>query len=192
MRKLFIFPVIILLFIACNSTNDVAEKTVTDYLETEDGIKSDFKINFQKFDVSNITVADSIAILQDVFDKEKNKKIESAQKLMDLAKERVNRHEGRGNDLVAQASLPRARKELETALLNLKEANEWRADYLERYKGLPESEVLAVQADTYFSFQNPHLGNASRQEMGAVFILSPDKKECLRMIRKKSLLSAKL
>jgi len=56
--------VLLLLFIvfsfSCSGTNDVYRQTVIDHLQTEDGIKTDFKIEFQKFKVSDITVADSI------------------------------------------------------------------------------------------------------------------------------------
>ena len=44
------------------------------------GLKTDFKIEFEKFELSDITVADSVKILQEQYQIEKQKKIESAQK----------------------------------------------------------------------------------------------------------------
>lgn len=54
MKKTILFIALIGFYVSCNGTGDVYKNTVIDYLQTEDGIKTDFKIEFQKFEVSEI------------------------------------------------------------------------------------------------------------------------------------------
>jgi hypothetical protein len=185
MKKIFIFALMTLLCVSCDGSNGVYKKTIVDYLQTESGIKTDFKIEFQKFEVADITVADSVKILQEQYQAEKQKKVETAQKSVAHWKSAIEKQEKKGNDLVAKALVSRYQKDLENAKSELEQAENWKADYIDRYNGRPESEILEKQVDTYFSFQNPKLAQPVRQELGAVFVLSPDGTQCYKMIKNK-------
>ena len=169
----------------CSGTNDIYKQTVVDYLQTEDGIKTDFKIEFQKFEVSDITVADSIKILQEQYQAEKQKRVETAQKSVAHWENAIEKQKKKGDGLVAKTLVSRYQKDLENAKSELEQAENWKVDYVDRYNGRPENEVLAKQVDTYFSFQNPKLAQPVRQELGAVFILSLDGTKCYKMIKSK-------
>ena len=170
---------------SCNSSDDVYRQTVIDYLQTEDSIKTDFKIEFQKFEVSDITVADSVKILQEQYQTEKQKKIETVQKSVAHWDNAIEKQQKKGDGLVAKTLATRFQKDLENAKSELEQAEKWESDYVDRYNGRPGNEILAKQVDTYFSFQNPKLAQPVRQEMGAVFILSPDGTQCHKMIKSK-------
>jgi len=185
MRKIIIIMVSALFCASCNSSDNVYKKTIVDYLQTEDGIKTDFKIEFQKFEVSDITVSDSVKILQEQYQTEKQKKIETAQKSVAHWENAIEKQQKKGDGLVAKTLASRFQKDLENAKSELEQAENWKADYIDRYDGRPGSEVLAKQVDTYFSFQNPKLAQAVRQEMGAAFILSADGTQCYKMIKSK-------
>jgi len=170
---------------SCSSSDNTYKNTIVDYLQTENGIKTDFKIEFQKFEVSETTVADSVKILQEQYQAEKQKKIETAQKSVAHWENAIEKQQKKGGGLVAKTLAARFQKDLENAKSELEQAENWKADYIDRYDGRPGSEVLAKQVDTYFSFQNPKLAQHVRQEMGAMFILSPDEMQCYKMIKSK-------
>lgn len=168
--------------VSCSGTDNVYKTTVLDYLQTENGIKTDFKIEFQKFELSDITVADSVKILQEQYQIEKQKKIESAQKSVTYWEGVLEKYKGR-NDLVAKASAGRSQKDLEKAKAELETAMKWEPEYVSRYSGRSGTDILAKKADTYFSFQNPKLAQPVRQEISAYFVLSPDGAKCYKMVK---------
>ena len=185
MKRIFIFTVMTLLCVSCDGSNGVYKKTIVDYLQTENGLKTDFKIEFQKFEVLDITVADSVKILQEQYQTEKQKKIETAQKSVAHWANAIEKQQKKGDGLVAKTLVSRFQKDLEKAKSELEQAENWKVDYVDRYNGRPENEILVKQVDTYFSFQNPKLAQAVRQELGAVFVLSPDGTQCYKMIKNK-------
>jgi hypothetical protein len=184
MRKIILFMVSALFCASCNSSDNAYRKTIVDYLQTENGIKTDFKIEFQKFEVSEITVADSVKVLQEQYQTEKQKKIELAQKSV-AHWENAIKKDRKSNSLFAGALADSYEGKLAEAKEKLEQAENWKADYIDRYNSRPENEVLAKQVGTYFSFQNPKLAQPVRQEMGATFILSPDGTQCYKMIKSK-------
>lgn len=182
--KQILLPIALVLFAtSCAETDNVYKNTVIDYLQTENGIKTDFKIKFTKFELSDITVADSIKILQEKYQTEKQKKIESAQQSVFHWENAIEKQQKKGNDLVAKTLVSRYQKDLENAKSELEKVENWKADYVDRYNGRSSNEVLSKQVDTYFSFQNPKLAQPVRQEIEAMFLLSPDGTQCYKMIK---------
>ena len=185
MRKFFIFVTALLFCVSCNNSNNIYKKTVIDYLQTDNGIRTDFKIEFQKFEMSDITIADSVKILQDKYQADKQDKIAKAQKSVAHWENAILKQQNKGEDLVAKTLVSRYQKDLEKAMDELKQAEIWKVDYIDKYNGRSENEILVKKVDTYFSFQNPNLAQPVRQELGAIFILSPDGSKCYKMIKLK-------
>lgn len=183
MRRIFIFAVLALCCASCSGSDSIYKKTVIDYLQTENGITTDFKIEFQRFEVSDITVADSVKTLQAQYLAEKQKKVETAQNGVAHWESAIEKQQKKGDDLVVKTLIARYQADLEKARIELEQAESWKADYLNRYDGRSDNEILAKRAETYFSFQNPKLGQPTRQEQEAVFILSPDGAQCYKMIK---------
>lgn len=181
MKRILFSICLLFITVSCNDKDNVYKTTVLDYLQTEDGIKTDFKIEFQKFDLSDITVGDSIKILQEQYQMEKQKKIDSAQQVVTRFEDAIKKQEKKGDELVAKTLVARYKKDLEKAKAELEQALSWQADYVNRYDNRSTSEVLAKKADTDFSFQNPKL--TVRQEISAYFVLSPDGTKCYKMIK---------
>lgn len=74
MRKLYFLLLFPLVWLSCSSPSNY-EKAIIDYLEIDKkGVKTDLKIEFLSMNVSNITVADSISILQKQFEAKKTRK----------------------------------------------------------------------------------------------------------------------
>lgn len=181
MRKLFCLILFPLVWFSCSSPSNY-EKTIVDYLETDKkGVKTDFQIEFLSIDVSDITVADSISILRKQFEVEKAKKIESAQSSISRLQNKIQEQRGKKNLVVAKSLISRWEKELEKCQSELTIAENWQADYLNRYDSRNTSEILAKKADCRFSFFNPQL--QTRQELSALFTLSADGSRCNNMVK---------
>lgn len=181
MRKLYFILLFPLVWLSCSSSSNY-EKVIIDYLETnKKGVKTDLQIEFLSIDVSDITIADSISILQKQFETEKAKKIESIQGSISRLQNKIQEQKGKKNQVVAKALISRWEKDLEKYQSELSIAQDWLADYLNRYNSRNTSEILAKKADCKFSFFNPQL--QTRQELSALFILSADGSRCNNMVK---------
>lgn len=175
---LILFP---LIWFSCSSPSNY-EKVIIDYLETDKkGIKTDLQIEFLSINVSDITVADSISILQKQFEAEKAKKIESIQSSISRLQKKMQGQKGKKNQVVAKPLISRWEKDFEKYQSELAIAENWQADYLNRYDSRNTSEILAQKADCRFSFFNPQL--QTRQELSALFTLSADGSRCNNMVK---------
>lgn len=181
MRKLYFLILFPLVWFSCSPPSNY-EKAIIDYLQTDKkGIKTDLQIEFLSIDVSDITVADSISIFQMQFEAEKTKKVESIQNYISRLQDKIQEQKGKKNQVVAKALVSRWKKDLEKYQSELTIAENWQADYLNRYDSRNTTEILAKKADCKFSFFNPQL--QTRQELSALFILSADGKQCNYMIK---------
>lgn len=181
MKKLYFLILFPLVWFSCYSPSNY-EKAIIDYLQTDKkGVKTDLQIKFLSIDVSDITVADSIAILQQQFEAEKAEKIESIQNTISRLQNKIHEQKGKKNQVVAKSLISRWEKDLDKLQSELTIAQDWQADYLNRYDSRNISETLAKKADCKFSFFNPQL--QTRQELSALFILSADGKHCNSMIK---------
>ncbi|NDW11825.1 hypothetical protein D0T50_02850 [Bacteroides sp. 214] len=185
MRKIALFIFSIFALNGCHSQNSVLEKTIIDYLETDSksGIRTDLQIKFIEMKISDILVSDSITILEKQYQKEFEKKLESAQKSIDHWQQSIDKHEKKKSDLVHKMLLAESTEKLDNAKSTLEEIKSWRPDYLDRYTDTDKNEVLAKSVKCKLSFQNPKL--TTRQELDATFIFSPDGESIHEFIRGK-------
>jgi len=173
---------------SCSAQTSEYEKATTDFLETQNGVKTDLQIKYSKFDLSDITVADSISILNEIFETERNKKIQSIeqtikQKEKSIQEEKDNLKTAKEGQKVASKTLIYMwEKNLHKEQKYLDEAKNWKPDYLDKYTNRKPLEILVKKADITFSFLNPRL--KTRQEISMFAILSPDGKKCYGAIKK--------
>lgn len=76
MKKIIAIAFLPFVILSCSAQSEY-EKPIREYLERQNGVKTDLEIEFLEMNVSDISVADSIAIIQEYFEVEKAKKIES-------------------------------------------------------------------------------------------------------------------
>lgn len=181
MKILFCTLALMALFFGCSSSQSEYEKVITDFLETKNGIKTDLQIKYSKLEVSDISVADSIAILQEQFEAEKAKKTQSIEQIIKQKEASITEQKNSNNRVVANTLINMWERELTREKENLEKAKNWKPDYLTRYDNRPPSDLLAKKADVTFSYFNPQL--QTRQEMSAWIILSADGKQCYRLIK---------
>ena len=188
MKTLFYTFIFSICLSSCSSKTSEYEKTITDYLETKNGVKTDLQIKYSKLDVSDISVADSISILNKKFEAEKNKKIQSIEQTIKHKEKSIAEQKNKlttakgGNKIVAQSLIYTWEKELQREKILLDETLKWQPDYINKYTDRNPSDILAKKADITLSFFNPRL--QTRQEISMFVILSPDGKECYNDIMK--------
>lgn len=183
MIKIYSFIFIVLVCASCSKRSEY-ERVITEALEITNGTRTDLQIKYSKLEVSDVTVGDSIAILQEYFEAEKEKKIRSAEKdvgrkegAIAEQREKLEKAKSGADGVVANVLIKQWERELIDLKERLEKAKDWKPDYLNRYNSRNPSEVIAKKANTTLSFFNPKL--QTRQEMSALFILSSDGKKCI-------------
>lgn len=179
MKRIFIPLIVIALLSSCSSSQSEQQKLVTDFLETNNGVKTDLQIEYSKFEVSNILVSDSVAILQAQFEAERTKKIESIESTIQNKENSIAEQRSKRNKVVSKSLIKMWEDDIANQKRYLEEAKNWKPSYLSKYDSRNESDVLVQKADITFSYFNPKL--QVKQEMSAFVILSADGKQCLRM-----------
>jgi hypothetical protein len=193
MKKLFY--ILSLILFSCSDYSNAQEQLIIDYLETSSGgVKTDLKIKITNLEVSDITVADSFAILEGKYKKEKLNKINFAESRIAGAERSIekittkidtndastlNRKADKLSDETLRKILQRELKEKKE---NLKEVQDWHPKYLNKYTGRDENELLVKKVITTFSYFNPKLN--TRQERTETFVISKDGSEVFGIVYK--------
>ena len=179
MKKLFISLMIIALLCSCSTSQSEQQKLVTDFLETNNGVKTDLQIKYSKFEVSNILVSDSVSVLQAQFEAERAKKIESIESTIQNKENSIVEQRSKNNKVVSKSLIKMWEDDIANQQRYLEDAKNWKPSYLSKYDSRNESDVLVQKADITFSYFNPKL--QVKQAMSAYVLLSADGKQCLRM-----------
>jgi hypothetical protein len=193
MKKLLY--ILSLILFSCSDYSIAQEQLIIDYLETSSGgVKTDLKIRITNLEVSDITVGDSIAILEEKYEKEKLNKINfaesriaGAEKSIDEITTKIDTNDAstlnRRMDKLSDETLKKILlRELNEKKKKLKEVQGWQPKYLNKYTGRDENELLVKKAVTILSYFNPKLN--TRQERTETFVLSKDGSEVLGVVYK--------
>lgn len=181
MKNLFFSLALMAIFVSCSSSQSENENLITDFLETRSGVKTDLQIKYSKIEMSDISVADSIAILKEQYETQKAKKVQSIEHTIKQQEESIAEQKNNNNRVVANTLIKMWERELDREKEDLEKAQNWKPDYLTQYDHRNPSEILAQKADVTFSYFNPQL--QTRQEMSAWIILSADGKQCYKFIK---------
>jgi hypothetical protein len=183
MNKICTFIAIVLLCISCSKQSEY-ERVITEALEVTNGTRTDLQIKYSKLEVSNVSIADSIAILKERFEKERSDLLTKREQEVQRYKDQIAGIEEKSSQDVADYVILKMYKtNLADAEVSLQKAKDWKPDYLNRYDSRNPSEVIAKKANATLSFFNPKL--QTRQEMSPLFILSPDGKKVIDVSKSK-------
>lgn len=187
---------LLLLFItlsACNSkeNNEKQKRLIVETMQKDrNGTKTDLKIEFSKFDISDITVGDSISILNEGFQKKKEKQIGYAegnvkrnQKDIEEINQKLENSKRSSTQKLTDKGLKRMKKSsLKKVKTKLEKVRNWNPAYLNRYEDRDKSEILVKKAVATFSYFNAKLN--TRQERTETFVLAKDESKVLGLILK--------
>ncbi len=187
-----ILPFLIIALIVCDntqSTDSQKEAILTFLQEDSKGVKTDLKIEISELEIKNITVADSIAILEKIF----NEKIKEEQKTADNFKNSMEKAD-KENKLLDRTNLDDLAKisannsleglykqGLEKAETTLEKMQKQKSSSLKKYENHDNTELLVKKATTTFSFFNPKL--QTRQERTEALVLDNDGSNVLGIIQ---------
>lgn len=188
MKKSFIILLVALTGCNTGKNTDQQKQAIINFLQ-EDAkeVKTDLQIEILNLEISDITVADSIAILKNRYEKEKASKIKKAedalkrsQKTLDKQLKILESKTEKRDRIVDEIFEKKERKSVEANKNQLEEIRNWNPAYLNRYEGRDNSELLVKKATTTFSYFNPSL--QTRQERTDTFVFSKDGKKVLGMM----------
>lgn len=148
MKQKYLCVILLLALCSCNS-NKTYKETIVKALETNSDteVRTDLQIKFLEFSTSEITVADSITILEDEIDK-----IEKDISILDNQKTNI-------------FSCSNKKETLEEKLKN-------KEDELSIYKSRKNKDVIGIKVNCRFSFKESKV--SAKKEMKKELILSPD------------------
>lgn len=172
----------ITLFSVCSLLNaqTIEKQAIKEYLETIKGVKYDLKVAFTHFEISTITVQDSIAILKDSFEENKAKKIASLTKSIASLNDGIKKQEGKtGLDAVVAGSLKkRFTHDRDKLQKKYDEVALWKFKLYEPYKTESPEKILSKKADVHFTAIKP--GETKTSAYTGDFILNPKGDKCLK------------
>ena len=164
---------------ACQQKTSSYEKSIIDFVEIRNGIKTNLDIQVTDITEKDITVADSIKILEEQYNKKKTAKVESAEKVVVHLENAISEQKAEGG-IVANALVGAFTAKLEKAQQELEEAKAWEPAYLQKYKNRDPSTVLAKVVSCHLTWMNPKLN--ARQEMDGSLLFSADGKSIIRTL----------
>lgn len=182
--KQFLLTLLVLSSLHACSPSDSEYKTVIkNNLEIDkDGKRTDLQIEFETFSISDITVQDSIDIINTNADKKRAERIQLSENSIksyekSIAKQKVK------NTVVSRAIINDSKRLLANEKESLERIKIWQPEELNQYENRTPSEILAKKVTTSFSFFNPRLQSKQSYE-NAEFLLLKDGKICFGMLKK--------
>ena len=167
----------LLLASACTSEQSMYEKAIADYVQTDrHGTWTDCKFKALSIEkTADITVADSLKLLQTEFEKSRDEQIASQQRTLGYFNGLLK--DNQSAKYAKQAMAEQLNNSIVTTQARIDSLRNLPAAYADRYKGCNPAEVIVVAVKCHYSYVLP--GSDRQQERTEAFILSPDGKRVL-------------
>ena len=172
MKQNLLFFLLVWCFSSCGSPD--YEKAVADWVQTDkNGMRTNLKFEILEVSgITDITVADSLAVLKERFEIQKEKEISILAKELESAKTKMSFAKYAGVDLESyQNNINEAQVKLDSIK---KQA------FHSIYDKRKNEEVIAKILECRYAITPPLM--KVKQEKRAAFILSPDMKKCFKII----------
>ncbi|KAA6304030.1 hypothetical protein EZS27_044327, partial [termite gut metagenome] len=150
--KQFVTLTVLLLLSACTSKQSVYEKTIADYVQTDQrGTFTDLKFKALSIEkTADITVADSLKLLQAEFEKSRDEQIASQQCTLDYFNGLLT--DNQSAKYAKQAVDDQLNRSIAITQARIDSLRNLPAAYAERYNGHDAADVLAVVVKCYYSY----------------------------------------
>lgn len=170
MKRILVLPLFALL-LSCGGTTSKYEKLIADVVQTDGGGKIDLNFKAEKLEeISQISVADSLNIITDDFNADRDKKREQFQQSLtrneeSLDKEKNSRHPGQTMMNFYQSNIDRYSRLIDSLQQTIPTA-------IFQYENRSGSDILAVVVRCTYSIDEPL--TQKRETETFDFVLSPD------------------
>ena len=180
MKKYNLFTIVIMLLSTVIIAQTKEKETIKKHLETVDGVRYDFKVEFTHFELKNITVADSLKILEDNFNTKKTSKITSLNKgIASYEKSILKQDHKTGIEAVTASALKKMFIKNKTKLeTELKEVQLWKYRVYKPYTTKDATEILNKYVKTHFTALRP--GEKTESLYKGEFLLDKFSEKCLK------------
>ncbi len=171
-----------LLASACTSEQSVYEKAISDYVQTDrHGTWMDCKFKTLSIEkMAEITVADSLKLLQTEFEKSRDEQIASQQRTLDYFNGLLK--DNQSAKYAKQAVDDELNQSIATTQARIDSLRNLPAAYTDRFKGRNPTDILAIEIKCHYSYILP--GSDRQQERTEVLILTADGKKVIEKKRK--------
>lgn len=171
MKRILVLPLLVLL-LSCGSTTSKYEKLIADVVQTDSkGTKYDLDFKVEKLEeISRISIADSIRIITENFNADKDKKLEQLQQHLtrnkeNLEKESKSRYPGK-TMMAAYQNYVNHYTHLIDSL------NQTAPTQISRYENKDSNNILAVIVRCTYTIDEPITNKRATETFD--FVLSPD------------------
>ncbi len=153
MKRILLLPLFALLF-SCGSATSKYEKLIADIVETDGGVKIDLNFKTDKLEeIRQISVADSIKIITDSFNAERDKQMASLKKTLSVFTESIEKAKAANRPSQTminsyQSSIDKTNERIDVLRKSVPEK-------LTRYKNRNASETLAVVVRCTYTIDEP-------------------------------------
>lgn len=161
----------ILLFVACSTGSSPLEKAIADYKQTDPKTGRLYDLQFKMIEmgeVKKITVADSIKIMEDDFQAEKDRKRENYNDRLATARKNLEKEKSSNRPLLVMVEAHE--KTIRECEAKIAEVENTKPD-LSKYSSKNTEEVLANRVICAYSMNDLSANNFTEK---SEFILSPD------------------
>ncbi|MBB4046460.1 hypothetical protein, partial [Bacteroides reticulotermitis] len=182
MKRILLLPLFVLLF-SCGGTTSKYEKVIADFVQTNSrGTKLDMHFKAEKLEeVRRVTVADSIKIITDNFNAERDKQMASLEKTVSLFTENLEKAKAANRPSLTminsyQSSIDKTNEQI--AALRKSVPQE-----LAKYENRDAGDILTIVVRCTYSVDEPITNKRAMETFD--FFLSPDGTKCYSQKRVK-------
>lgn len=182
MRRIILLALIPLLF-SCGGTKSKYENVIADFVQTDSrGTRLDMNFNAEKLEeIRRITVTDSIKIITDSFNAERDKQMASLDKSINIFTENIEK--AKATLRPSQMMIDSYQSSIDKTLERIDALKASSPEELTKYENRDRNEILAIVVRCTYSIEEPITNKRATETFD--FSLSPDGTKCYSQKRVK-------
>lgn len=170
MKRILLLPLFALLF-SCGGTTSKYEKLIADIVQTDRGVKIDLNFKAEKLEeIRQVSVGDSIKIITDSFNAEKDKQMASLEKTLSVFTESMEK--AKAANRPSQVMIDSYQGSIDKTKEQIDALRERVPDELAQYENRDANEILAVVVRCTYTIDEPLTKKRATETFD--FFLSPD------------------
>lgn len=175
MRKIILLSLVSLLF-SCGGTISKYEKVIADFVQTDSrGTKLDMNFKAEKLEeINRVTVADSIKIITDNFNAERDKQMASLEKTLSIFTENIEK--AKATRRPSQTMINSYQSSIDKTNEQIDDLRKSVPEELAKYGNRDASDILAIVVRCTYSVDEPITNKRATETFD--FFLSPDGTKC--------------
>lgn len=170
MKRILLLPLFTLL-LSCTGTTSKYENLIADVVQTDGGVKIDLNFKVEELEeIKQISVADSIKIISDNFNIEKDKQMASLEKTLSVFTESIEK--AKAANRPSQVMIDSYQSSIDKTNERIDALRESVPNELIKYENRDTSEILAIVVRCTYTIDEPLTKKRATETFD--FFLSPD------------------